>query len=77
MFYRTRNLTLASYLCTEGIRLDKIERSPGNQVTFVFQDPSLLAERYEKALADGTAEVNLHEYMTELNALRDVIFKGS
>lgn len=75
MFYRTHNITLASYLATVGIRLDAVERNRGNQVTFVFQDPSLLAERYEKAFHDGTVEVNLHEFMVQLNALRDVIFK--
>lgn len=74
MWYKTRNLTLAAYLRHEGMRLDSTERT-GSQVTFIFQDPALLAERYEDAFNDGDVTVNLKKFMTELNGLRDMIFK--
>lgn len=74
-FYTTKNLNIAAFLYSCGIKLISTENINA-EVFFNFK-PKEKAEKLVESYFAGTATVNPRELFARLNDLRDLIFSGS
>ena len=75
----TNNLYYASYLLTEGLSINNVEKQYDenykNTVVFYFQSENLESEKnLEKKYLSGIATINIRQYLDNLVKVRDIMY---
>lgn len=75
----TNNLYYASYLLTEGLSINNVEKqydeSFKNTVVFSFNSDDLNNEKVlEKKYLSGIATINIRQYLDNLVKVRDIMY---
>ncbi|OFX80140.1 MAG: hypothetical protein A2X20_00315 [Bacteroidetes bacterium GWE2_40_15] len=74
-YFETTNFYLATFLCSSGIKLLRIDQTEGDRRSkFVFLESEKRQELVNAFLVEKNTKVEVHEFITQIKRLKSALY---